>query len=64
MAAPTGWGKEHSPFHAGELAFQEKVGVREKMDKFARRVIRPYMPEQHRTFFGSLPYILAGSVDS
>ena len=40
-----------SPWHAGELALQEKVGVAAKMQELGRRVIRDYMPEQHRTFY-------------
>ena len=52
-----------SPFHAGELAAQERAGVREQMDAGGRRMIRAEMPEQHRTFFGQLPFVVAGAVD-
>ncbi len=58
-----GWPHTTSPFHKGELAFQRKVGVADKMDQFARRVIRPYMPEQHREFFENLPMIYLGCAD-
>jgi predicted pyridoxine 5'-phosphate oxidase superfamily flavin-nucleotide-binding protein len=52
------------PFHPGETAVQERVGVREKVEAFGRRAIRDYMPEQHRTFFAQLPFIVVGSVDA
>ncbi|ALP67779.1 pyridoxamine 5'-phosphate oxidase family protein [Paraburkholderia caribensis] len=51
-----------SPWHAGELALQEKVGVAAKMQELGRRVIRDYMPDQHRTFYRQLPFIVAGAV--
>lgn len=53
-----------SPFHAGELAAQERAGVREQMAAAGRRMIRAEMPEQHRTFFGQLPFMVAGAVDA
>jgi len=59
----TGWDKDTSPFHEGELAIQERLGVRDKMDRFGRRVVRSYLPEQHREFHGSLPLLFLGHVD-
>lgn len=58
-----GWDLEQSPFHEGELAIQERVGVREKMDALGRRAARRYLTEQHKAFFPMLPYIFVGSVD-
>lgn len=52
-----------SPFHAGEQAIQEKMGVREQMERFGSRVIRDHMPHQHRNFFGQLPFVFAGHAD-
>jgi len=52
-----------SPFHAGELAIQRQLGVAERMDAFARKVVRDHMPDQHRTFFAQLPFLVAASVD-
>jgi len=52
-----------SPFHAGEQAFQKSVGKRESIERFGKKVIRPYMPDQHREFFAQLPFIVVGSVD-
>lgn len=58
-----GWTRETSPFHGGEQAVQERLGVREKLESFGRRVIRDYLPEQHREFFGMLPFLVIGTVD-
>lgn len=46
-----------NPFHAGERAAQVHAGV-------AARIvpIRHRMPDQHREFFGSLPFVLAATV--
>src|SRR3546814_5942067 len=52
-----------SPFHEGELAIQRQLGVAERMDAIARKVVRDYMPDQHRTFFAQLPFLVAASVD-
>jgi ferredoxin-NADP reductase/predicted pyridoxine 5'-phosphate oxidase superfamily flavin-nucleotide-binding protein len=60
---PAGWSAVASPFHAGELAAQERAGVRERMDVNARRGIRDYMPGQHRQFFAEQPFMVLGGVD-
>jgi len=52
-----------SVFHDGEKTIQERVGVRDKVEVMGRRVVRDYMPGQHREFFSSLPYAFAGSID-
>jgi ferredoxin-NADP reductase/predicted pyridoxine 5'-phosphate oxidase superfamily flavin-nucleotide-binding protein len=43
---------------------QARVGKQEKVENMGRDFIRPYMPDQHREFFGKLPFIVAGSVDA
>lgn len=53
-----------TPFHAGELAIQERLGVREKVHKYAPKMIRSYMPDQHRAFFSDLPHLFLGAVDA
>ena len=63
MAIP-GWQKEESPFHPGEHAIQEKMGEREHMEMLGRRMVRDFMPEQHRQFYAQLPYLLVGTVDA
>jgi hypothetical protein len=43
-----GWDLERSPFHPGEIAVQERVGVREKIDAQGRRAARRYLTPEHR----------------
>ena len=62
MADP-GWLRTESPFHAGELAIQAKMGVKERADRLGRRMIREYLTEQHQEFFSQLAYIIVGTVD-
>src|SRR5215212_5152245 len=53
-----------SRFHPGESAIQERLGVRDKVEAAGGRMLRDYMPEQHRSFFAQLPFIVVGSVDA
>lgn len=53
-----------SPFHAGEQAIQERMSVRAQMERFGSRVIRDHMPDQHREFYGQLPFVFAGHADN
>jgi uncharacterized protein len=62
--AISGWTRTESPFHTGELAIQACLGVQELMDKQGRRVIREFLPDQHRQFFAQLPYVIVGTVDA
>ncbi|MBD1914848.1 MULTISPECIES: pyridoxamine 5'-phosphate oxidase family protein [Cyanophyceae] len=59
-----GWPHDGSPFHAGELAIQTRLGVQERMNRQGRRIIRDYLPDQHREFFAQLSYLLVGTVAS
>lgn len=52
-----------SPFHSGEQTVQSRVGVRDRAESNGRKGIRTYMPEQHRQFFGQLPFIVLGALD-
>jgi len=52
-----------SPFHAGEQAIQAHMGVRDKMERFGKKVIRSFMPQQHRDFYQQLPFIFVGHAD-
>jgi predicted pyridoxine 5'-phosphate oxidase superfamily flavin-nucleotide-binding protein len=52
------------PWHEGERAAQLREGVRGQMEEVGLRVLRNYMPEQHRNFFTQLPFLIAGSVDA
>jgi ferredoxin-NADP reductase/predicted pyridoxine 5'-phosphate oxidase superfamily flavin-nucleotide-binding protein len=55
---------DRSPWHAGEIKLQTHVGVQERMDVLGRRVIRKEMPDQHRSFYQQLPFMLYGAVDA
>ncbi|MGI9424363.1 MAG: pyridoxamine 5'-phosphate oxidase family protein [Hyphomicrobiaceae bacterium] len=57
------WPLDSSPFHAGEQQVQERLGVRDKIENFARRVVRDHMPDQHRDFYQQLPFVVLGTVD-
>jgi predicted pyridoxine 5'-phosphate oxidase superfamily flavin-nucleotide-binding protein len=54
---------DDSPFHAGELAVQARLGVRARAEQVGLYGVRDFMPEQHRAFFAALPYVFVGSVD-
>jgi uncharacterized protein len=62
--ANLGWTRAESPFHKGELAIQTRLGVRDRVDKQGRQVIRDYLPDQFRQFFAQLSYVIVGTVDS
>ncbi|TGD72536.1 flavin-nucleotide-binding protein [Mangrovimicrobium sediminis] len=51
-------------FHPGELWVQERLGVRESVDKWAGRAIRSRMPDQHRNMFRQLPFLVAAGRDN
>ncbi len=51
-------------FHAGEFAAQERAGAREQVNGYAREMIRPFMPVQHRDFYEQLPFIVATARDN
>lgn len=53
-----------SPFHRGEQAIQQQLGVREQMERFGSRVIRDHMPQQHQDFYQQLPFIFVGHADA
>ena len=63
MADLAGWGKDTSPFHSGEQELQARLGYKERQEAVGKRILRPYMPDQHREFFASLPFLVVGSVD-
>lgn len=52
-----------APFHAGEIALQQRAGVHERMAAVGRQVIRDHMPDQHRELFEKLPTLLLATLD-
>jgi predicted pyridoxine 5'-phosphate oxidase superfamily flavin-nucleotide-binding protein len=55
--------KKLTTWHAGEKAIQETVGLAGRMEMIGDRVIRDYLPDQHRDFFSQLPFVVLGSTD-
>ncbi|MDJ0612379.1 MAG: pyridoxamine 5'-phosphate oxidase family protein [Rhizobiaceae bacterium] len=51
-----------NPFHSGEIEAQKRAGVRGLASQVAG-FIRPYMPQQHREFFCSLPFLVLSAAD-
>ncbi|WP_372573641.1 pyridoxamine 5'-phosphate oxidase family protein [Ruegeria jejuensis] len=51
-----------TPFHSGELAAQERVGVKGLAARVAP-FIRDHMPDQHRAFYQAQPFLVAASSD-
>lgn len=58
-----GWHLKSSPFHKGERLLHERLGISERQEQMGRRMMRGAMPDQHRDFFGQLPFVVMGSVD-
>lgn len=50
-----------SPFHPGEQEIQTRLGVREQIEPWARRVVLPELPDQHREFYGQLPFLVVAA---
>lgn len=51
-----------SPFHHGERAVQERLGV-SGIEDWARKVVRDHLPEQHRAFHTSQPFLVVSARD-
>ncbi len=54
--------RDGSPFHRGEQAVQERLGVRD-IEDWARKVVRDYLPEQHRAFHTAQPFLVVSARD-
>jgi ferredoxin-NADP reductase/predicted pyridoxine 5'-phosphate oxidase superfamily flavin-nucleotide-binding protein len=52
-----------SPFHEGEQRVQTRLGVRAEIEPWARRVVRSFLPDEHRTFHAALPFMVAAARD-
>lgn len=51
-----------SPFHEGERQVQKRKGA-EEIETWARKVIRDYMPAQHREFYAAQPFLIVSARD-
>lgn len=54
--------QDATPFHEGEIAIQERMGERD-IETWAKKAIRPFMPDQHRTFFAAQPFLIVSARD-
>ncbi len=52
-----------SPFHAGERELQQRIGARERVERSGRRLVRDYLPDEHREFYARLSLLFLGSID-
>jgi ferredoxin-NADP reductase/predicted pyridoxine 5'-phosphate oxidase superfamily flavin-nucleotide-binding protein len=52
-----------SPWNWGEREIQKRLGIAERMEVIGRKVIRDFMPDQHRDFYAQLPTLFMGVVD-
>jgi ferredoxin-NADP reductase/predicted pyridoxine 5'-phosphate oxidase superfamily flavin-nucleotide-binding protein len=52
-----------SPFHKGEVAVQEKLGVR-GIEQWARKVVRNHFPPQHQEFYSAMPFLVVAGRDA
>jgi uncharacterized protein len=59
----SGWPHASSPFHDGERQAQMRAGVADQLDGPGRRMIRDFMPDEHRELFSRLPYLIVGAAD-
>ncbi len=53
----------NSPFHAGERQVQERLGVRDEIEPWARKVVRARLPGDHRQFYAQLPFLVVAARD-
>lgn len=58
-----GWSEDISPFHRGEQTLHDRLGIKDRQEALGRRMMRRFMPDQHREFFAQLPFVILGSVD-
>ncbi len=52
-----------SAFYDAELAVHARLGVPDETARMRARAIRPFMPDQHRSFFNQLPFMVTGALD-
>ena len=62
MNKPADANHNNSPFHRGEQAVQARLGVRD-VEIWARKVVRDYLPEQHREFYAAQPFLVVSARD-
>lgn len=51
-----------SPFHVGEHWVQGRLGARD-IETWARRIVRPCLPKEHRAFHTAMPFLVVAARD-
>ena len=54
---------ENSVFHEGEKSFHKTLRIEDRMDELGKRMMRDFIPDQHRDFFAQLPMIHICALD-
>jgi predicted pyridoxine 5'-phosphate oxidase superfamily flavin-nucleotide-binding protein len=54
---------EDAVFHIGERQIQDRLGVRDELERRGRRAVRGHLPEQHRRFYEALPFLVVAARD-
>jgi len=54
---------KETPWHAGEMKMHTSLGLTEKMESLGRRMIRDFMPDQHREFYSELEFVVLSALD-
>ena len=57
------WPREASPFHPGEQRVQQRLGIRDQVERAGRNMIHETMPDSLRALFEALPLLVIGSQD-
>jgi predicted pyridoxine 5'-phosphate oxidase superfamily flavin-nucleotide-binding protein len=53
-----------SVFHEGERSLHKKLDIEDRQHQLGLRMVRDYMPDQHRAFFEMIESVHIGAVDS
>lgn len=53
-----------SPFHDGERSVQRRAGMDARIEQIGRKIIRDFMPDDHRELFAALPFLVLGTLDA
>ncbi len=51
-------------WHTGEIDAQTRAGAAAHLAEIGPKVVRDFMPDQHRQFFEQLPFVVVGSLDA
>ena len=54
---------EDTPWHSGETQIHKALELTDKMEKLGKRMIRDYMPDQHREFYAELEFVILIALD-